>query len=144
MFVRALLSVFVCTTLAGCATTPVPLSQAKQVPADRLLAFQGGITGPSAKLSVTRDAGFLGGGCYLALVINGKLAARFDTGEVANFDIAPGEVLLRVGGDPLGKGMCAIGQSNYWTQRETILHPDETKYFRLTISDGGMDIHRAE
>ncbi|WP_157062733.1 MULTISPECIES: hypothetical protein [Pseudomonas] len=44
---------------------------------------------------MTRDTGFLGGGCYVAIHIDGKFAARIDTGEVAKF-------FLSIGGHPSG------------------------------------------
>lgn len=140
-----LLGAMLASALAGCATTPVPLSKARQVPASRLLAFQEKLTGPSARLFVIRDKGLVGGGCFYAVVINGTVAARLDTGEIAQFELAPGEVTLRGNGDPWGKGLCGIGPTDYWTQRETTLRPGETKYFRLTIdSDGVTDMHRAD
>jgi hypothetical protein len=55
-----------------------------------------------------------------------------------------GDVLLRVGRDPQGKGLCAFGKGE-WTQRETVLRPDETKYFRLSIdANGKTDIQRGD
>jgi hypothetical protein len=72
------------------------------------------------------------------------LAARFDVGETAHFYVDPGEILLRVGRDPLGKGLCATGQDR-WTQRETVIKSGETKYFRIsTDANGKKDIERAE
>lgn len=130
--------------LAACATTPVPLLKAKPAPTERLLAFQGKSAGPSGTLVVTRDAGFLGGGCYYALSLNGTLAARLDVGEQASFFIAPGEVLLRAGRDPMGKALCGLGKDE-WTQRETVIHAGETKFFRLSIdANGKTDLQRAE
>jgi hypothetical protein len=56
----------------------------------------------------------------------------------------PGEILLRAGRDPLGKGLCGLGQDE-WTQRETVVHQGETKYFRLSIDQNGKtDIQRSE
>ncbi|WP_157572301.1 hypothetical protein [Nevskia soli] len=139
-------TLIVCTALAlsACATTPVSLDAAKQTPAERVLAFQQPPSGTPSSIVVTRDKGFLGGGCYYALLINGTLAARFDTGETAKFFMEPGEILLRAGRDPEGKALCAAGQDD-WTQRETVLHPQETKYFRLSIdANGKTDIQRAE
>ena len=130
--------------LTGCATTPVPATSAKQAPAERVLAFQTKLEGPSGKLIVTRDEGFLGGGCFYALSINGIVAARLDVGETSAFFVSPGEVLLRAGRDPQGKALCALGQDE-WTQRETLVRDKETKYFRLSIDmNGKTDIQRAD
>lgn len=130
--------------LVGCATTPPPTSEVRPVPQERLLAYQNQLGSTSASLVVTRDAGLVGSGCYYALSINGSLAARFDVSERAVFFLEPGEVLLRVGRDPLGKALCARGQDE-WTQRETYLKGGETKYFRMSLDmNGKSDIQRAD
>ena len=130
--------------LSGCATTPTIPSNAQQAPNERILAFQQKTPKTTATLIVTRDSGFLGGGCYYSLAINSILAARLDVGETARFYLEPGEILLRVGRDPQGKGLCSVGQE-HWTQRETILRSDEIKYFRLMLdANGAADIQRSE
>lgn len=138
--VMKVLFLSIALALTGCATTPVPATSAKQAPADRVLAFQTKPEGPSGKLIVTRDEGFLGGGCFyalsIALSINGTVAARLDVGETSAFFVSPGEVLLLAGRDPQGKALCALGQDE-WTQRETLVRDKETKYFRLSIDMNG-------
>ncbi|MGV8921277.1 MAG: hypothetical protein ACOH2R_26460 [Pseudomonas sp.] len=130
--------------LMGCATTPMPITEAEQAPAARLLSFQSKPDGQSGTLVITRDAGFLGAGCYYAVSINGTLAARLDVGEKSAFFLAPGEVLLRAGRDPQGNALCALGQDE-WTQRETLIRNNEVKLFRLSIdANGKTDIQRAE
>jgi hypothetical protein len=106
--------------MAGCASTPTSLIDAKQVPGERLLALQDATPDRSATLVVTRDQGFVGGGCYFSFLVNGAHAARFDVGESARFYVAPGEVLLRAGRDLMGQGLCGLGKE-YWTQREVEL-----------------------
>jgi hypothetical protein len=129
---------------AGCATTPISPTTATPAPNERILAFQQKTPSTTATLIVTRDEGFKGSGCYCSLFVNGTLAARLDAGETSRFFLAPGEILLRVGRDPQGKGLCGAGQ-DYWTQRETILRHGEIKYFRLLIDAGGtFDIQRSE
>ena len=128
----------------GCATTPIAPTVAKPAPNERILAFQQKNPSTTATLIVTRDEGFIVGGCYCSLFINGTLAARLDVGETSRFFLDPGDILLRVGRDPQGKGLCSAGQ-DYWTQRETILRPGEIKYFRLLIdANGATDIQRSE
>lgn len=130
--------------LAGCASEPIPATTAKAAPSSRLLAYQGGNLANAGTLVITRDTGFGGSGCFYAVSINGTLAARLDVGETSRFFVNPGEVLLRVGRDPQGRGLCAFGKSE-WTQRETLLRPDETKYFRLSIdANGKTDIQRGD
>jgi len=131
-------------SLFGCATTPMSASQATPVASDRVLAFQESSSAASGTLIVTRDQGFLGGGCYYGFFINDILAARFDVAETAKFQVQPGELVLRSGRDPEGRALCGAGQQE-WTQRETILRDGETKYFRLSIdANGKTDIQRAD
>jgi len=128
----------------GCATTPIASSVAKSTPSERLLAFQQKTPSTTSTLIVTRDEGFIGSGCFYSLAINGILAARLDVGETSRFYLEPGEILLRVGRDPYGRGLCGAGQE-YRTQRETILRPGEIKCFRLLIDAiGATDIQRSE
>jgi len=130
----------------GCATTPANPLQASAVPAERLLAFQtvGPGPGPTAQIVVTRDKGFLGGGCYYSLYINSVLAARMDAAETASFVVPVGEVLLKSGRDRDGRGLCAVNKEE-WTQRETILKAGERKYFRMSLDQNGKtDIQRAD
>lgn len=132
------------SVLCGCATTPVSINDAKQVPADRLLAFQTADAAKTATLTVVRDEGFLGSGCYYGLWINKTLAARVDVAEYAKFYVEPGETLLRIGRDPQGNGLCAVDQDN-WTQRETIMKAGDPKTFRMSIDvNGKLDISRAD
>jgi hypothetical protein len=129
--------------LSACATTPVSLSDAIKTPPERTVAFQDSSVTHGA-LVVTRDAGLNGGACYAGLKINGVLAARIDRSEKATFFVPPGDVLLKVERDPLGKGLCGVGQSPS-TQRETMIRPGETKHFRLTTNGFGvLDIQRSE
>lgn len=119
--------------VSGCATV------LKQAPPDRVLAFQTPTSDKSAKLTVIRPFEFAGGGCYKALYVNTIFAARLDVDEFAHFYVDPGEVLLRIGRDPYGKGGCSFDQDN-WIQRETFLKPSDNKTFRIK----GGDIQRAD
>ena len=128
----------------GCATTPVPVREAKPIEASRLVAFTSIPATPHGILKAYRDVGFLGGGCYYALSVNGILAARLGVGETATLYVPTGELLLRVGRDPRGGGLCGFDQDN-WTQRETSFRPDEVKNFRLSIdANGKLDVQRSE
>ena len=101
--------------LAGCASTPVPLSQAKPIDPAWALAFQEPIAGESAKLVAVRDASSLGAGCFYALSINRTLAARLDVAERVESELPVGEHVLRYGRDPMGQGLCAT-MLDTWTQ----------------------------
>jgi len=141
---KVLVSIALVCALAGCNTVPVSFSNATPAPADRVLAFQTPPRGPSGTIVVTRDRGFNGSPCYYALFINGTLAARLATSETATFYVPPGDLLLRSGRDPQGRGLCGTFK-NEWTERETILKDGEKKYFRLSIaSNGKTDIERTD
>ena len=136
--------VMLLSILSGCATTPVRHSDAIKAPQNRVLSYQDINDKTTSVIFITRDEGFLGGGCYYAVFINTILAARLNPAETVKFYVEPGEIVLKVGRDPQGRGLCAAGQDE-WTQRETILRPHETKYFRLTIdANGKTDIQRAD
>jgi hypothetical protein len=129
----------------GCADTArVPASQAQATPTNRLFAFQ---TVPSiayGSIVVTRDRGYMAGGCYSSVTINGTFAARMDTGEAAVFQVPAGEILLRVGRDPMGEGLCAVNQGRMAT-RETSIREGDRKEFRIkTTAEGVLDIQRSE
>ena len=129
--------------LSACSTSPVPLSEAKPLPLDRLLGFQQPVD-PGAVLVVTRDSGYQGGGCYAAFFIDGVLAGRFASSESAQFLIAPGEHVLRGSVDPQGAGLCGLVK-DHWTQVETTLKAGEKKHFRLGLdASGTVKVERSD
>lgn len=122
--------------LCGCATTPVSVKDAIPAPKDRVLYAGPTTTNQGAALTVIRDEGMIGSACYLGFWINGILAARVATAEMATFQVEPGELLLRVGWDPEGRGLCSFGKQD-WIQRETLLRAGQKKVFRLSIDQNG-------
>ncbi|MCW9716749.1 hypothetical protein [Avibacterium sp. 21-594] len=92
--------------LSACATTPVFLQDAKPVPENRVLAFKE-YNPEYAKVTITRDAGALGSGCYLGVMYRQTLLARFDPKENATFYIPEGEWKFAVTPDPMGRGLCS-------------------------------------
>lgn len=121
--------------LGGCVSTPVSLKNAIQAPTDRVFAFQTSTKSTTASITVIRDKKYLGSGCYFALYINNILSARLDVAEFAKFNLDPGEILLKVGNDPQGRGLCGLGSEANWIQRETVLKQNDNKIFRMTFSD---------
>lgn len=136
--------IFAILLLTSCASSPVPLNNATLAPSERLLAFQEVIQGPSGTLVLTRDKGLAGSACYSGFFINDVLAARLSPSETGRFYLPPGELVLRSGLDPRGKGLCGV-RHDEWTQRETILREGEIKYFRMSIDvNGKFDIQRSD
>jgi hypothetical protein len=111
--------------------TPVSLSDARQVPNDRLLAYQEETPGYRLLL-VTRDKSFQGGGCFVGLEINGVLSGRFDPEESARFHIPTSEAAMRVVPDPLARGLCFFGG---WTPMDQHfdLSGNSENIFRITL-----------
>ena len=115
--------------LAGCATSPVPSGKADPVPSSRLFAYQKpGSDG--AVLIVTRDTGFVGGGCNTSVSIDGRKAAEIGAGETAKFYVAAGDHI--VGASACGSGL---------KEREANIKAGTTKKFRISIdSSMSMDL----
>lgn len=132
--------------VSGCtSSTPVSIAAANQAPTDRVVAFQKAAGDKLPTLTVIRDRAFELSGCYTAVHINEVLAARLASAEFARFYVGPGEVYLRAGTDPQGKGICALPPAA-WTLRETrtiifILKPSEQKVLHITYDFwGNVDI----
>lgn len=129
---------------AGCATPPTPLAQAVEVPPARRFPFPSA-DAAAGTVTIVRDSGFTGSGCYLDLHVNRTRVARIASGERIDVAVPAGEVLLRTGRDPNGSGLCAAWSAGDWRQRETQIKPGERKVFRVMMdSSFEVDIVRAE
>ncbi|MBB4867824.1 hypothetical protein HNP46_006743 [Pseudomonas nitritireducens] len=125
-----------CFALAGCSTTSVPLEQSIAAPADRVLLHQAQIPG-SGHLIVIRDSGFIGGGCFATVFIDGERAARLDTREKASFYITPGEHLL--GAALEGSGLCAANPGK--RERDLSIKSGQVRLYRVfTSQNGDLDV----
>ncbi len=131
--------------LSGCtpASKPTSPQEVMQAPKARLVAFQETGPGATATVIVTRDSGVILRPCYLALHINGTLAARLDVGETSLFYMQPGRVLLRATVDPTGRGLCAMwndkwNDQRYLSELQVAIGDNETKQFRLGTDSQGV------
>jgi len=119
--------------LSGCATSPIPSSQADPVPAGRLLAFQATPASPYGTLVVTRDSGFTGSACNTILYIDGKKSAEIASGESAKFYLEPGERIVGVNSTTL----CGGGLK----ERSFVLDAGAIKKYRISIDTSmSMDL----
>lgn len=127
--------------LAGCSSFRAGPEQMSQVPADRLLAYQQPIEGGS-RIVVSRDLGFLGGGCYVAVLIDRQLAARIGTGEVASFHVPAGARIVGIGIDEQDDTLCGKGR----LRRELAVQQEEgeSQHFRIVSENKGGFAIRAE
>lgn len=136
---RSILAVLSLLTLSGCAS--YQSDEVQPVPADRLLAYQQPGK-DSVKVDVTRDVGYIGGGCFVALTIDHEVAARIGKGESASFHVPVGKHVVGIIGDKDGDGLC----SKAMLRRELLvpLEPGGNNAFRI-VSDNrtGFDIKPA-
>ena len=124
--------------LSGCTTSPVPDSKAKAVPSDRVYFHNQNVPNAGV-IAVTRDSGFTGTVCYFGLYIDGVLAAKFDTGERATFNLSPGEHIIGTG-NPGGSGVCVI-ETESRKEMLIVVRENEIKKYRIIIRPGvGADI----
>ncbi|MCE5232912.1 MAG: hypothetical protein ABFC67_10770 [Mizugakiibacter sp.] len=100
------LVVFAVLLLTACATKPISLVDAKPVPADRLLAFSTPSVAGSGELTVVRDVGLTGGGCYLGVFVNHELAVEIDRGERATLYLPAGRFV--VSAKSVGRALCGL------------------------------------
>lgn len=121
---------------SGCSllvqTQHANLANVREVPADRLLAY----TEPAAgmgRVDVTRDAGLMGGGCFLGLMYDGRLIARFDPEEHATFYLPVGEVALAAVPDPMGRGLCGTTMGIEPAVESHSVSQNKTTHLRMRI-----------
>lgn len=123
--------------IAGCATSPVPSSEARQAPASQLSAYQSKPSGSYGTLQVIRDSGHTGSLCSMAVFIDGKQAAKLDPGQKASFYLPPDSV--SVGAAYTGSGICSMGADR--VERESTIKDGAVKKYRVfTGGDGQIDI----
>lgn len=133
---RSILAVLPLLVLSGCAS--YQSDEAQPVPHDRLLAYQESGQG-SVKVDVSRDVGFLGGGCYVALTIDRQVAARIGAGESASFHVPAGQHVVGIIGDKDGDGLC----SKAMLRRELLVTLEDGSDNRFRINSDnrtGFDI----
>ncbi|AKV06149.1 prophage PssSM-02 [Pseudomonas fluorescens NCIMB 11764] len=94
---RIIAAGLVALALSGCATSPMPVSEAKPVPSDEIYGFKSPALKDSGSLTVFRDDGFVGSGCDIILYIDGQRAAKIGPGQKVSFNLPAGDVNLGTG-----------------------------------------------
>ena len=115
-------------SLSGCTSFRADSEHLKPVPAERLSAWQQTLTA-SSELVVDRDIGMLGGGCYVALMIDRQPAALLAVGEVASFHLPPGEHIVGITTDKQGGLLCSKGRLNRELRLQA--NPGERQHLRI-------------
>ena len=124
--------------LVGCGSVPAGAGKATPIPSERLLAYQKPVEG-SGEIVVNRDVGMLGGGCYVAVLVDRQVAARIGIGESASFHVPPGTRVLGIGLDEQDDTLCSKGR----LRRELAVPVanGERLYFRIVSeAKSGFDI----
>lgn len=122
--------------ISGCSTTVVAPNEAIKAPQDRAFKYQLQSDNDSS-LTVVRDGGMIGAGCFATVYINGERVAKLNPKEKATFYLPAGE--WAVGSNVEGKGLCAY--SGERQERYISLKQGEHKAVRVfTGDDGVMDI----
>jgi len=137
---RILVGTLAVALLAGCSTAPVSSGDASLVPESRVLGYQAAVNG-GATLVVTRDTGWMaGGGCYAAVLLDGRVAARMGTGEIVKLHVPSGRHIVGISGDAEGGGMCGMQVGQPVKESATDLKPGETQKYRISGDTNGLDI----
>ncbi|MBF8636092.1 hypothetical protein IRZ48_05490 [Pseudomonas fulva] len=137
---RILIAVMGLFLLAGCTTSPVSSDKAKAAPVERIIYESPAHAGSS--ITVTRDTGWIaGGGCYVGVLIDGKLAARIATGETVTFRVPEGRHILGLSGDPMGNGLCGLEIGQSIKESSADLKQGESQRFRISgDTNSGLDL----
>ena len=124
--------------LAGCSSWKAAPEHIKPVPADRLLGYQQPLE-QGGQLSVNRDFGGMGAGCYVAVLVDRKVAARIGVGELVRFQVPVGTRVLGIDINEMDDTLCGMGR----LRRELAVkvQPGTQQDFRI-VSDNrkGFDI----
>jgi hypothetical protein len=134
--VRLSLVVLALAAESGCSlmvqTQRADLANVHEVPPARLLGYTQPAPG-MGRVEVTRDAGLMGGGCFLGLMYDGKLVARFDPEEHATFYFPVGDVALAAVPDPMGRGLCGTTMGIEPAVENHPVSTNKTTYLRMRI-----------
>ncbi|RRU23624.1 hypothetical protein [Stenotrophomonas sp. 278] len=122
--------------LTGCVmpTKQAPPNEVKDVPAERRFEI-GEQASPTGTITITRDVGFIGSGCYLGVMIDGAMAAHLDPAERLTVDLSEGRHVLTA--TPVqGRGLCGALQTektNAARRRSTevFVRPGAVQTYRL-------------
>lgn len=113
----------------------VPDEPTTELPADRVLAYQEPVRGPSGTLRVTRGKAWEASACFAAVYINGRWAGRFEDAETATFKVPAGKVQVGVGSDPKGRGTCRVG-GDAQTVHDTVVAKGESVHVYFAYNGG--------
>jgi hypothetical protein len=106
---RLICAVLPLLALVGCSSFQAAPEKVTTVPSERQLAYQQPTEG-SGEIVVNRDLGMLGGGCYVAVLIDRRVAARIGMGEEVRLHVPPGNRIVGIGIDKADDTLCSKGR----------------------------------
>lgn len=121
--------------LVGCVmpTKQAPPDQVRDVPSNRRFEIDPQ-SQPVGKITVTRDVGILGSGCFLGVMVDGRIAAHLEPAERVEFELGQGRHVLTatlVG----GKGLCGLSSEKRNAARrrstEILVQPNAVQAYRI-------------
>jgi hypothetical protein len=135
---RLICAVLPLLALAGCSSFQADPENLRPVPAERLLAYQQPLES-GGQIVVNRDIGMLGGGCYVAVLVDREVAARIGIGEVATFQVPLGKRVVGIGIDEQDDTLCGKGRLH--REVAVSIKSGEPQQLRIVSqSKGGFDI----
>ncbi|WP_312703650.1 3-isopropylmalate dehydratase [Stutzerimonas nitrititolerans] len=135
---RLLIALTSLLSLTACSSWQPDAEDIVPVPADRVLAYQQ-LVEHSGEVVVTRDFGWRGGGCYIALMIDRELAARVHVGEVVRLQVPAGQRIVSIGTDPLDDTLC--GKLRLRREKLAQVEAGQTLEYRIIVDNQiGFDI----
>ncbi|WXL24741.1 3-isopropylmalate dehydratase [Ectopseudomonas mendocina] len=125
---RLIGAALVLSLVTGCSSWQVALEDIRPVPEDRLLSYQQPVEN-GGQITVARDKGGMGAGCYISVLIDRKVAARIATTEEAHFQVPAGTRVLGIGIDKADDTLCSKGRLNL--ERAVKVEPGSQQRFRI-------------
>lgn len=135
---RLILALTSLLSLTACSSWQPDAEDIVPVPAERVLAYQQALQ-DAGEVVVTRDFGWRGGGCYIALMIDRELAARVHVGEVVRLQVPAGQRIVSIGTDPLDDTLC--GKLRLRREKLAQVEAGQTLEYRIIVDNQiGFDI----
>lgn len=132
--IRKIISLLaILSLLAGCATTPTPINEARIVPQDRVFSKLPALSETPAHFTIIRDTGLGGAEHYFEIWINGSLLVKLNAGEKYTTPIDPSAVIIEL-------RMFNVVQTITPVQVETIFAAGKTYVYRAGI-DANLMLH---
>ena len=139
---RMMLALIPLLVLAGCSSWQADPEDITPVPEERLRGYQIPVAN-GGEVVVTRDFGLRGGGCFVAVMIDRKLAARIHVGEQVRLQVPAGLRIVSIESDPEDDTLCGLG--NLLREKAARVEPGETLQFRISSDNRiGFDINQVD